>query len=80
MPVDTRHPRYTEYSDAWDAAAALGGSENKRLADDDYRAGDAARLAEIGAWEEAIALLADIRALADVPKEMRDASAPVVVP
>lgn len=60
MAVDKRHPQFTEYSDAWENAAARSHSEPKRLAYDDYRAADAAKMAESGLFAQAIKTLNEI--------------------
>lgn len=57
MTVDTRHPQFEAYSEAWDSACERVHSPLKNLAYNDYRAKDAANLADMGEFGGAIALL-----------------------
>jgi hypothetical protein len=60
MPVDIKHPQFTAYSEAWDAAAERSSSPIKNLAYNDYRAADAAKAAESGNFDQAIRILDEI--------------------
>ena len=67
--IDQKHPQFSDYSEAWEAAAERCGSDPKTLGYGDYRASDAARLAASGLWEDAIQTLGLIGTVSTPTKE-----------
>ena len=60
MSVNTKHPKFQRYSEAWDRAAKRSGSLPTLLACFDYRAGHASNYAQAGFFDDAIKILNEI--------------------